>query len=76
MSAAFTEYTENAMVAGMKLIPNLICSGTAVGGNCNSPYDNKQLPNEVTLQKYVDGRMIYNRIKKGIRLNVQISNKG
>lgn len=37
---------------------------------------NKQLPNEVTLQKYVDGRMIYNRIKKGIRLNVQISNKG
>ena len=37
---------------------------------------NKQLPNEVTLQKYVDGRMIYNRIKKGVRLNVQISNKG
>ena len=27
------------MVEGMKLIPNLICSGTAVGGNCNSPYD-------------------------------------
>ena len=27
------------MAEGMKLIPNLICSGTAVGGNCNSPYD-------------------------------------
>ena len=33
------------MVEGMKLIPNLICSGTAVGGNCNSPYDRERMKN-------------------------------
>ena len=37
---------------------------------------NKQLPNEVMLQKYVDERMVYNRIKKGVQLTAQISNKG
>lgn len=37
---------------------------------------NKQLPNEVTFQKYVNEWMRYNRIEKGVRLTAQISNKG